>query len=724
MLRRTFLLLWFWIGIVPACAAQPVLQPIENFSFVQITDLHIPPHLIRTGEPQPPPGADALAWINQQIVQPQTVEDLGFHFPVPSFGLATGDLTEYGMIDDTWPQFEKNFSALPFPLYVTAGNHDNTWVAMLHILRQRYGGENYSFDKSGCHFVMLCSATPQEPIPTIPAQTRTWLKRDLDAIAPGTPVFVAMHHPIWSDEFANPAESDTFIDLLRNYNVVLMLYGHGHSVRYDTTDGIDGTMGGSTFGKNAGYALVSLQDERLRVLYHYFHNPQSGETNAAPLWKTLLDKPISVKPAQRLFQIIEPLTIHNDQLDVTLKPKTVTQHLDDGKTEFQIDGNIVPAQFLGSDKPQPAWRIQLPDLIAGRHLLTVRAKAADGDSDLRTAIFQTPTDSLNCIWRLDLPAAVKAAPVVIDDQLVLARTDGIVTAVNRQTGQLRWEFKTGGEILGTPAWSGMNLVFGSGDGKVYSLDRDGKMQWSFQSRLPVYGTPLLDNDRAYIGDNGGRLLALQLESGSPVWTFSRADYSIECRPCLWNDLLIFGAWDGYLYAVDRHTGQLKWKVYGPKSSDGQASRYYAPADVAPVMFGDSLWVCDRGYLLGTYDATGSPIKQIAQDIAAINVTPDGEFLITRGLKDQVCKLNQKGEVAWTVPIPAGRFPIPPACHQDKIYVCSNRGLLSVLAASDGKLLKQYQTTPGFYVMAPITVDQEGICYIAAMDGTVTALKLD
>ena len=697
-------------------------RAIEDFAFVQITDMHISPHLARTGEPGPPRGAESVAWVCEQAVGPQTIAPFKITTGAPTFALATGDLTEYGVIDDTWSIFERAFASLPYPLYVLPGNHDNTWVAMYHIMRERYGAENYSFDKFGCHFVCICSASPQEPVPSIDATTRTWLKRDLESIPPGTPVFVALHHPPYSGEFA-PAEYDTLIDLLRDYNVVLILYGHGHGVSHRNMDGIDGVMGGSTFGKNAGYAVVSAQDETLRVAYRYHRKPASGDKpSKGPGWRKLLKKPLQWHKAERLFRITSPqpdTPIAGDYVDVNLNLPA-----DDWRTEFpdikiHIDGREMHTRQ--EDTSQPAWCVDVSALKPGAHLVTVRASRHDGRSDLRTATFVRSGDGVRRLWQKVFPAAVKAQPVITGDKLIAARTDGVVTTLDRSTGRELWSFSTGGEILGTPAWSGKAVVFGSGDGKVYAVDDSGKARWTFDAGLPVYGWPLIDDGTVYIGDNGGRMHALDLKTGAERWTFSRADYSIECKPCLWNDLVVFGAWDGYLYALRRSDGKLEWKVLGPKASDGKASQYYAPADCGPAAIADKLFVCDRGYFLGTFDRAGAQGQRVDEGISGVVADPDGRYCYARSRDDRVCKFNAAGEKLWERALPAGRFPIPPTCHGDAVYICSNTGLLSVLDAGDGSVRWQYQVTPGFYVMAPVTVDDAGVCYVAGMDGTVTAL---
>ncbi len=72
-------------------------------------------------------------------------------------------------------------------------------------------------------------------------------------------------------------------------------------------------------------------------------------------------------------------------------------------------------------------------------------------------------------------------------------------------------------------------------------------------------------------------------------------------------------------------------------------------------------------------------------------------------------------------MPLGRFPIWPTEVAGKVYVCSNRGTLTVHDAADGKTLWKYQVTP-LHVMAPVAADDAGNAYVACMDGSLTRLS--
>ena len=731
-IRRLGAIRWFGVlllaGWAAAQASGQAAAPAREFSVLHISDIHVEPHLARTPPPKTVQGQETIRWLCEQAGQPQEITPLKLTLPPPAFALATGDLTEYGVIDDTFDIFEQAFKPLPCPLHLMPGNHDNTWVASYAVMRKRHGGENHSFDQSGCHFVCLSSASPQEPVPSLDAKTRTWLKADLDKLAAGTPVFMAMHHPsLTSDEFANPAELDTFVDLLRDYNVVLLLYGHGHSVEARDIGGLPGVMGGSTWGKNAGYGLLSVRGDDVRYAYRYHHDPAVKEGAGETAWKSVWSGTIAGKPQPRLFEIAQPAETSapvTDKLSVKLTMRGRSPAEAKLAFAFRIDGKEVAT--ADSAKAEGGMELSLADPTPGAHLLSVTARGPDV-ADVRTRSFQVGGTGIDVVWRKQLPNAVKAAPVVVDKSLIVAGNDGVVAALDKRDGTARWTFATGAEILGPPAWSDATLVVGSGDGKIYALDDGGKKRWTFDAGLPVYGWPLIVDSTVYVGDNGGRMYALGLADGALRWKFERADYSIECQPATWNDLVIFGAWDGYLYALQRDDGALRWKSLGPKSSEGGAARYYAPADCGPLPRGETLFVCDRGYQLGTFSADGKPGTKYPLKAAAIAPAADGHAVYVRTIDDHVAKLSTNGEVVWQADVPAGRFPIPPTEHDGRVYVCSNRGRLSVLDARDGKTIWTYQATPGFYVMAPVTVDSSPagdspVCYIAGMDGSLTAVR--
>jgi outer membrane protein assembly factor BamB len=732
MMVRRFAARWLrycaW-ALCAGLAASPA-GGADDFSVVHLSDVHISPQLASQPPRDSERGQATIDWITRQVRSPQAVAGWEKHIPAPAFAVLTGDITEYGVIDGTWEVVERLFDALPFRWFAVPGNHDNTWVAAYDAMRRRHGGENHSFDHGGCHFVFICSASPQEPVPSIDGKTRAWLKADLAGVHRDTPVFVALHHPPDIDEFANPYELHTLVDLLRDHNVQLVLVGHGHSVRRHDLAGVTGIQGGSTFGGNAGYGVLHVQDQRVRYAYHYHQAERNGKTRSGTQdgWRVVHDGPM--RRPERYFDLSagapEPI-VRTDRMTVRIAPRPGAPT---GPVQVTclIDGAPVHEARHADASQWAPLTLPVGDLAPGYHLFSMTARWAAQDDparydrDLRTRVFRVDREGAALVWRREFPSAFKAQPVVVDDLLILAGTDGVIRGLERADGRYRWEFPTGGEILATPALARDRLIVGSGDGVIRALSLAGKLLWATRVDAPVYGVPVVAGETVYVGDNQGRMHALAVADGTRRWTFARADYAIEAAPAVAKNALVFGAWDGMLYALNRADGSLLWKTPGPKSSLGKAVRYYAPADCGPLAISEQWIVCDRGYHLGAYDRGGKLLTNTPANVAAIAAGgADGGFYV-RHLDDRVSKRSADGTVHWDVSVPAGRFPIPPTIWNETVYVCSNTGELNALAARDGRRRWSYQATPGCYVMAPVAVADDGTCFVAGMDGGVTAVR--
>ena len=47
-------------------------------------------------------------------------------------------------------------------------------------------------------------------------------------------------------------------------------------------------------------------------------------------------------------------------------------------------------------------------------------------------------------------------------------------------------------------------------------------------------------------------------NGNAVWKYKGVEGYVETKPLLYDNKVIFGAWDGKLYALDQRTGEEIW----------------------------------------------------------------------------------------------------------------------------------------------------------------------
>jgi len=108
-------------------------------------------------------------------------------------------------------------------------------------------------------------------------------------------------------------------------------------------------------------------------------------------------------------------------------------------------------------------------------------------------------------------------------------------------------------LAGWPMFRGEPALTGLATGR---LPDQLELRWSYNTGAPIQSSPAIAAGKVFIGNDTGTLVALDLNTGKPVWTFQAGD-SIEATPLLLNAVYV-GSADGNLSALDLKTGQTHW----------------------------------------------------------------------------------------------------------------------------------------------------------------------
>ena len=203
------------------------------------------------------------------------------------------------------------------------------------------------------------------------------------------------------------------------------------------------------------------------------------------------------------------------------------------------------------------------------------------------------------------------------------KAPGII-ALDKNTGKLVWEDKPSvGEKILHGQWSSpavgqigdtVQVVIGQGDGWVRGFDaKTGKKLWEFdlnpkdsvwpKTRNEVISTPVVYQNVVYIangqdpehGEGTGHLYAIDAtkrgditESGR-IWHYTDIRRSISTG-ALYNGILFYSDFSGFLHAVDSKTGKQLWKhdmfaaIWGsPMVIDGKVYLGDEDGDVAVLL---------------------------------------------------------------------------------------------------------------------------------------------
>jgi len=672
---------------------------VDDLTFIHVSDEHVPHAVAQTRETL------AALPLGQEIA----LAPYGVTAAAPSFMLSTGDLNEFGGGSGWWEHYLGLWVGIDLPVYLQLGNHDNTWRCGRPRLRTLHGSAFYAFERAGVKFIGWDTATPQDPRPSIAEEGVRWLAAEFERTPPEQPVIVFLHHALDGREFAGAWDRARLLDLLRTRNVVLMLVGHGHSARAWQVEGLDTVMGGSTWGDKRGYGIVSIRDNMLRVC----HQHASGEMVA------LLEKPLparspflqmTVSPLAPVFEPGQPL-----RWLVSCEPV-------DGAVagQWTLDGDASGALAREGE----AWIVELPAeaVEPGAHILRVELTDADGRVTSRTDEFFVNGGAFDIAWRTPLGGSSQSTPAVSGGRVHVGDNSGVLTTLDAVDGRVLREFRTGGEVRSTPLVDEARdaVYFGSADGWLYALDRDGGDRWRFDAGSAIYGSPALIEGRVVFGTAEGEVLALDAATGALAWRSDAPEYAIEVAPCGGADGVYVGAWDHYTYALELADGALRWRHPSAGSDrEGFVAWYYSPADCAPAFAGGNVFFADRAYRLTVFDARTGERLLDEEKAAAVAGCADGRFVYVRHSDGRVSKRNADGSVVWLAEVPTGAVATPPVASGGVVWVISDRGMLSALDDSTGALLAQERVTRDLFAFAAPAFDGERV-YVADMAGRLTA----
>lgn len=567
--RRTFQA-WMAAGFI--LTALPGFCEIEPFTFVHISDTHI--------------GGQGHAARLAEILN-----DVEENFPDSAFIVNTGDITEFGYVEE-FTSYTEVIRRSRYKIYEAIGNHDTRWSENGKENFRRFLGPTYkSFDHKGVRFIMLDVAMLIEQYGHFDGQQLAQLKSDLDALPEDSPAVLAMHHPPLHPRHFIDNEYE-FAELIRGYNVPLVCVGHGHSFMRYALNGTTYAMGAavSTGSPARSYRVYHVSADEIEMVKR---NVASDQTTTEPA--------ILLKPSKSGIG------------DLAIASEGTTASAD-GELRFKIEDS--PARFAEAvytlDKYSSAsaskasgdeFVLNVNAIPSGLHQLVAELSEDSQTSQVRTTYFRSELSTGPRILReWPLESGVQAHPMVDGDVLYVGANDQKLRAIDLVSGELLWEQDLNREILSAPVATSDSIIVGSMDQHVYCLDKQsGAVRWKYKTSGAVLGSPLLVEDVVYIGSGDSHLYALDAASGDLKWSFA-AGKAIKATPAFANGRLFFGAWDNHFYCVDANSGELVWKVIASTST------LFSPATFNPVVFEDKVLVVTHDYSVRCLDQkTGSHV---------------------------------------------------------------------------------------------------------------------
>jgi Icc protein len=258
---------------------------------------------LRAGEPRadnpPQPGSFDFVFFTDTHIQPELDAAHGCDMCFRKIASSAR------MVFDMYGRAEQ---LIGMPLHNAIGNHDvfgvltRSGVAPTDpaygkkMYQDRMGPTFYTFDHKGYHFVVLDSIQPTGDRlweARVDEAQLQWLRNDLKALPPGTPVVAVVHCPLVT-AFATYAEvisagrkyntmtvanAPEVLEVFEHANVIAVLQGHTHvnevvahkNTQYITSGAVCGNWWhGPRLGTPEGFSVISLREGKVTSRYETY----------------------------------------------------------------------------------------------------------------------------------------------------------------------------------------------------------------------------------------------------------------------------------------------------------------------------------------------------------------------------------------------------------------------------------------------------------------------
>jgi outer membrane protein assembly factor BamB len=170
-------------------------------------------------------------------------------------------------------------------------------------------------------------------------------------------------------------------------------------------------------------------------------------------------------------------------------------------------------------------------------------------------------------WQTPLPGGA-AVPLFYDTGWLLASTtSGDLVALRASDGMPLWRRQLGSPLSGSPGPALDRLYLALDDNRLVSvLLNSGETVW--ERRLPARVTTILAlDDQLVVGTASKHIMSISLSSGRQRWDWPLGG-DVSGAPTADDERIYFAARDNLLRAVDRGSGNLRWKANLPSRPAG------------------------------------------------------------------------------------------------------------------------------------------------------------
>ncbi|MCF6268367.1 MAG: PQQ-binding-like beta-propeller repeat protein [Melioribacteraceae bacterium] len=520
-----------------------------------------------------------------------------------SFILATGDITEKSK-NSEFDRAKEILDELEKPLLIIPGNHDTKWsnsggAKFIEI----WDDDKFIYKKDSTVYIGMSSAIPlRGGGGHFKPEDIEWLKDELSRIDSSKEIIFASHHPLNSD-------IDNWFkvtNLLRNYNIKIVLNGHNHKTEKNIYNGIPAIMARSTLSQNRdSYGFVIVENLKSKLNFYEVERDtlpkfwgEISKTDSLSI--PLIDSTQFINYSAKIsFQknikttLVAPPLFWKDKIYVADYTGLVSCYNMKGKLLWDYDtyGDITGKPSIVGNKfivSTVQGELTILDAKNGDQLETIgfdeyliappvifnhkgvknliipkqtKSNAAVIIASASGKVFCYDIETLQEIWINDEATdMIEAAPMVIGNQIIFGSWDTHLYSIDANNGTTIWKWQGNESFYYSPAackpvTDGKYLYFTTPDKMVYAVDlRLGTTKWKKKKYDAWESIGISKNKkRLYIKSAEDKFHIISAKNGNLIKSVN-VNYGVDTMPITpieWNGKIIFSSKNGYVYRINK-----------------------------------------------------------------------------------------------------------------------------------------------------------------------------
>ena len=307
-----------------------------------------------------------------------------------------------------------------------------------------------------------------------------------------------------------------------------------------------------------------------------------------------------------------------------------------------------------------------------------------------------------------------------DKNIYLGNSLGYCKAIDKNTAEVKWEYKTGAMLFARPAVDKKYVVLPTADRRLVWLDKKtGKEVWAHDADGPYVADGVIAGGILYQGGYK-TFQAWDVNKHRLVWSHNDLNNYCQAAPVVDGNDVIFGAWDTNLRVLNRKDGKLKWSW-----NNGNSANLLSPGNVVPAVNASKVMIVAPDRVSTALDRNSG--KQIWREKnenkvrESLGISEDGKVAYAKTMDGELVAMSLEGdkyELLWKVDMGMG-YEHAPCIVLEKdgyIYAGSRHGLLAVINAITHKVEVSYHM--GSSEVNGFDVDAQGNIYCSLIEGTV------